>query len=903
MGVDVLCGKCGFANSRSFRGCVRCGASLSDDELELPWVGAPELRSALTEAVSDVHDIRESRLLYLDAKYGGGKSRTLTFLAELWANKFGDDARILCATAREGDDRFAPFPRLLLERFGVAPSQSPNAVRAQILSSLSEALAGQSASIVTEAAHVLGHLAGIPFPASPVLEPLLKNPELLRERTRRALSMLLESWLEKTPLLVLFDGLNGSHLDTLQVLRELTDGKHAVLIAVASESDLHTLRAPHPRVRRVPLLAWSENEVRQAADAMLARGIAGEGLGGLVLPDSFVLALTHRSGGHPAAVRELMFAMVESGAFRQIESLDLEGSGNTLAMPLTVEDAFRARLARLGVHERNALERAAVLGTTIWDRAILAMERSETRSAEAFNENQWPSSRDEEVLDQTLSSLLARGLLELLPDLSSELLTANRFTNVEFREFLYAQTADDKKRARHAVVAHWITVIFEIRGEGIASMTAPHFEKAGMSRRAARAYLEAAREDQQVGNTEAAGRHVDKAIELLPSDEVARKLDALHLRGAVSVTQGDLEKGLLSFSAMLGLAYSLDARSKGAAALNRIARIYRTQGDDRKAQGVFLRALELFRDCSDLRGVASCLDDLAQVARHRGDLIEAVRHAKEALTIREGLHDPRAEAVSFQTLGAIELTRGDVVSARAHLDRALVLREESGDLSGSAETLNTLGSLAVTVGDVVNADVYFKRALVLAHKSSDLRMLVFLNNNLGELEIARRDYAAADAHLREGESLARHLGEKRARADILRNQAVLALRTGSPEASALMESALQAASDYGGILPRALAHRALAEAGAETLFDAGSETSSEETNDHAHDHFRAAIALFRELGNPREAALCLAALGRYLLERGDRASAKSTLSEAESLLTSPTNRFAFDEVRALLRTL
>ena len=86
------------------------------------------------------------------------------------------------------------------------------------------------------------------------------------------------------------------------------------------------------------------------------------------------------------------------------------------------------------------------------------------------------------------------------------------------------------------------------------------------------------------------------------------------------------------------------------------------------------------------------------------------------------------------------------------------------------------------------------------------------------------------------------------------------------------------AKDYGAPDAIALAHRALGELHARTLFDAEGQLDR-----RAEENFLTSIDLFQEIGNEKEAARSLVVLAQHLVERGDPETAKERLREARAI--------------------
>jgi hypothetical protein len=116
-------------------------------------------------------------------------------------------------------------------------------------------------------------------------------------------------------------------------------------------------------------------------------------------------------------------------------------------------------------------------------------------------------------------------------------------------------------------------------------------------------------------------------------------------------------------------------------------------------------------------------------------------------------------------------------------------------------------------------------------------------------------------------------------AEIERNLGLCALRKGDASTERILMRALALAEEYGQREAIGLAHRAIGQHRAQTLFDDKGELSR-----RAEESFLASIDTFREIGNEKEAARSLAHLGFHLIERGDMESAKERLREARAIM-------------------
>lgn len=928
-GAIHVCERCGFENPRAFRTCAACGRGLggpggetgltrrvstlfaaSDDldgptlqgsdrtvigpqptfempgarhddappadDGEAPLVGQDEARGAIQTGLLTALEQREPTIVALEGGPGSGRTRLL-FHAASQAASLDPTVRLLFASVREGDGANAPLSRLLLERMGITPASSPTAARGLLMTAVGAVLGSDDPVLVGETAHLLGHIAGIPFPDSPFLVGLTDTPAELQKRARIALKRFIEGDAERRPLVILLDQMHFTEADGWEYLEGIAACRGPIAIVMAGDTPL-AARASKLTARGGtafgPIAPLDEDAVRKLVKAWLP---ALEDP-----PEPVVAALQHRSNGNAGALRELLFACVEAGLFvagphgltADLRKLE------TGAVPVNAEDAMRARIARLSDLERTTLERAATAGEDAIDRGLLAIMRSD-RPMLAVSQTTaeiWPNDEDEPALATALEGLVEKGFLTRSPDPIAPSTFEYRFSHAGMREILYADSPMSTRRARHATYAHWITTNLDVGREGMAAMAAPHLERAGMKDRAGRAYLEAAKEELAKVHTQTALRHVERALELLGASETPWLIEAQHTAGSLLTTLGRYDDAIAMFTEMLRTSYRLGARGKGGAALNRVARIHRMRGEMATARTLLERALELFRAADDRRGIASTLDDLAQVLVVSGDLERAHGAATEALAQRRELSDARGEAVSLTTLGMLEAARGAPDAAEAAVRLALEIRERIGDRQGIATSQNAMGNLLFERDEREGAEAAWRAALLEGRRMADRRMQAIVLNNLGEALARWGRSTDARTLLVEAKGIAAELGDRRVLAEIERNLGLVGLALGLDDATDTLERALKLAAEFGGKEALASAHHAVAKAYAQTLFGA-----TQGVDRRAEESFLAAIDLFRDLGNEIRAARVLGDLGAHLFERGDHDGARERLKEARAI--------------------
>lgn len=915
MQLALVCPDCGFDNPRGWSACARCGAALgrsraasdtgdaatavmADPRRAAPargqGAGPPAAQSRASDArplLGQAHAVgrvrraveralREGRptLLVLEGEAGSGRTRILHRASEIAAS-IHREVRVLYGARRRADDGpYAPFARLLRDRFDVTPSDAPSEVRAHIGSVVGRALDTTDMARVAETSHLVGYVAGIPFPESPFLTTSEGDPLALSRRAAAAMQRFFEGEAGERPLLVLLDDMTDADDEAWGLLDALLEAKAPIAIVMTGEAPLADRAVAlfaSEAVDSARLVPLSAPEVEELVRSKLPSLVE--------LPAALLDALVHRTRGNPTKLEALLTALVDGGLFHTTER-GLEVRIERLErgdLPLTMADAIRARLQRLSEGERRLMEHAAVVGEVFWDGALLALERTRQPLPDPALPPLaiWPSDDDARALERTLEALEEKRFIVRIASSATAGLGEFTFQYAGTRSVIYEDSSEAARALAHGVVARWLSATQGPALENRSAVLAPHLERAGLSERAAEVYLEAAAEARRQLRTTMALRYVDRALGLVGAENVARRIAAVHERGSLLTVLGRYDEAHAAFAEMLRLAWSLGARGRAGAALNRIARIHRERGEHAEALAHLERALELFRSSDDQRGVASTFDDIAQVHRLLGRLDPALAAAEAALDIRASTKDERGQAVSLNTIGYIELDRGTFDDAETRFTRALHIRVSLGDHEGAIQTRIALGRLAFLRGETSDAIQIWTDALQGAREMDYTRFQAYLLSHLGEAHLARDALDEASASLEEARALAEGMRDQRALADIERRVGLVQLRRGDGGAGATLERALALALQYGMPESIALAHRSIGRLRAKVLFDSGRKAGED-----AETSFRECIRVFHESGNRHQEARAQAELGMHLIEKGDREGAREALGRARDAM-------------------
>lgn len=147
---------------------------------------------------------------------------------------------------------------------------------------------------------------------------------------------------------------------------------------------------------------------------------------------------------------------------------------------------------------------------------------------------------------------------------------------------------------------------------------------------------------------------------------------------------------------------------------------------------------------------------LAAVKR---DETVATAHLERSLRLWEKAEDASGIAEALTALGARAMYRGDYTQATKYQREALKLYEDEGKLQGLAYAHNALGESLRSAGDYAASREHYQASLALAQQTGHQRSIAVALSNLAQVEIAAGELDTARQHLLNGLALFREIGD------------------------------------------------------------------------------------------------------------------------------------------------
>lgn len=707
---------------RAALGRPRAARGLHDHGLAMPFVGREAELGSLGAAFERML-AGQSQHVSIVGDAGTGKSRLLAaFLAQL-----GSQGRLCEVLVRSaacsslGGSALGVPAALLRDAYDITPDDAAGAARRKV------ALGVASLGIGDEDARQLVALLSVVLGLEADRSALRHlDPEQIQRQIFSALFAVVERRLRRSALLYIVEDLHWADAASLELLRFLLDrlaGRRFMLLTTSrSAPGLDALADPAAGHRMLRLEPLSSDH-----SAALLAGLFGADSG--VLPGDLRARIVERAGGNPLFLEEMVRTLIADGALRREgDAWSLRAQSGLVSVPSTIHGLLLGRLDRLPAPARRALQEAAVIGPE-FSEALLRSVASEQRP-----------------LSQALAALTDAGLISSTDDPDDESAGGRfRFRHALIHEVAYQNLLARRRTELHTRIGETLERLCGGSPRRLEELQAlgHHFRLGADKARGAR-YLVAAADWARgiYANTDAI-RQYELALETLQQcgEDDAVGLDVEERLGDVLVPAGQIAAAWRHFEKVRAAhARSGDAPAE-ARVLRKLAASHWERGDRAEARRCLEAALALIDDVAHIER-ARLHQEMGQLAFRSGDNVEALQWTQRAL---------------------------DQVDVLTSLDASAP--EQAARAAALALALNTQGAALARMDRLPEAVARLERSVAVARAADLPQMECRALSNLGVLYSSRDPQRAIEACER-GLQTARRIGDVGLQSRLYANLAV-----------------------------------------------------------------------------------------------------------------------------------
>ncbi len=767
-----------------------------------------------------------TQVVSLIGEAGAGKSRLQAeFLDRLEAGgRLGATAVRRAPCSPLGEKTYGVLASLLRDAYAVAPEDPPEVARRKLESGL-ETL-GVDAVERARMAGLLGHVLGLGED-----EPRMRHldPEQLNRQIFLTARALIERRLEANPLLLIVEDLHWADAASLELLRFLVDRlperRLMILLSYRPTVDPSRVvsgRATHTAIRLGPLSTAESEALLDSLFGPVDR-----------CPEELRALVVERAGGNPFYLEEIVRSLIADGVLVHDQSgwrCTADSAG--VNVPVTIQGLLLSRLDRLPAGPRRVIQDAAVIGT-------------------AFDQELLRIVSDDPDIEAALDLLVDAELLVETPHVPSGATRRYRFTHALVQEAVYGNLLARRRTERHTNVGQALERLRGSRPQRLEDLEAlgHHWALSTDRPRGAR-YLTAAGDRAHAIHANAdAARHYQRALGTLgecgacDTDRFPVQERLADLLGP----SGRREAALEHYEA-LRLGYErLGDRPATARVSRKMGTLSWAAGDRERALACFQRGLDLLHDQPDHIELAHLYQEMGRLAFRSGDNRRAVEWAERALAHAERL------AARAPAMGATEERRREAAAAIAH-------------------AYNTLGVALARLNKTDEAVAHIGRSVAVAEDADLLQAACRGLANLGVLYSMVDPRRAIETCAR-GLELAKKIGDLGVQSRLYANLAV-AYCTLTNQCDEQGLAAAQAAIDLDRRLGQ-LDHLAV------PLIVLGQIYQCHGEPERALTHYREALEIASEVGEPQLLFPCYDGLATLHLEMGDDEQAEEYLRKAQ----------------------
>ncbi|MEL6152168.1 MAG: tetratricopeptide repeat protein, partial [Chloroflexota bacterium] len=317
------------------------------------------------------------------------------------------------------------------------------------------------------------------------------------------------------------------------------------------------------------------------------------------------------------------------------------------------------------------------------------------------------------------------------------------FSHGRLRDAVEDTIDEDARRAMHRTLALAIEAAYPDAPEQ-AGMLAYQWQMANDHAKELHYQQVAGQYALRVSALSEAVTHFWRAVELLPADEDATRIDLLIKLSEAEKYMGNYDSATQHAEMALAVARKIDDGSRIAHAEQELSDVQFQLGNYDAAMAHGESSLTRYREQNDPQGTAKILSHMGQIHNQRGEFAQAAELGEESIRISEALSDDDVTSIKTLTrLGITYFSMGRWDDASRNFSRGLELSRKNNERRWVANALLNLGNVYSFSGDFDRAQEHYEECLDIVQKIGDLRVQASALNNLGYDNMLREAYETA----------------------------------------------------------------------------------------------------------------------------------------------------------------
>lgn len=561
------------------------------------------------------------------------------------------------------------------------------------------------------------------YPSLPILPHL--PPEAERLRLQQAVSDFVKLP-EIASNLIILDDAHRLDADAVELIKLLSQSMKIVLSYRGEDTP-----AEHPLRMTFGESDLSLHALSVESIQSIINQLSGE--------ENFSIAsqISEQSGGNPLFAVTLLQHMFETGQLFVDSEGKWETSGQlSTSLPETLRETIETRLQHINRAQRQVLDYAAAIGGEFNFKLLKAAIQ-----------------QPEEKLLSNLDALIDAALVIEPRSLAKPefMISHDRYTEVA-----YETIPPVRRRLMHGDIARAIEKVYEGNLSDHFADLADHYDRAAMTEKAG--HYAALAGEQAAGKfaVSEALHYLDRALTILPSDEIAKEAQLRLTREKVYSLQGMRQAQESELTALEALNPKLPTKVQAEICLRRGAYEWIMGNYDQELAAIAC-AIQKAQSCGakELEARAHFL-----LGQSDDDFDKRNQHLNHARKLAHEAKDIALEGDILRWVGNNAFWQNRYADSIDYLTKALAIHRDVGDLRGELSALNNLGLIHKTLGDLQQAANFYESAHEICQKINDKLAEGVILTNLGGLALALGHFETAENTLARAAEIRADIGNE-----------------------------------------------------------------------------------------------------------------------------------------------